>query len=236
MTINTINLGAAPNDNNGDPARTAFGIHNNNFTDTANAASRLVQTSPTDATADSLMAVGAFGLGGGLSLSSTVHVTGDPQDIQGTGVVFGTASGGSLGIPGKFSSNKGTLTTYSSDSTPAGNEIREYSRKWTDGIDFWVQAATNATTWAVWQRVWTEAIYQPEDANGLGVRVRLFNNGTAVSNGDNADANVLFTYTTTLTGDVGGFSSSARVGVWECVKGSGQQVGNTETGDFVRVA
>jgi len=51
MTINTINVGAAPNDGNGDPARTAFGIHNSNFTDTANSAAALIQTSEGDDTA-----------------------------------------------------------------------------------------------------------------------------------------------------------------------------------------
>jgi len=52
MTINAINLGAAPNDGNGDPARTAFGIHNDNFSDAANMAAKLAQTSSTDVTAD----------------------------------------------------------------------------------------------------------------------------------------------------------------------------------------
>ena len=40
--INTINLGTAPNDGNGSGPRTAGGIINGNFTDTDNAASRLI--------------------------------------------------------------------------------------------------------------------------------------------------------------------------------------------------
>jgi len=38
MTITPINVGAAPNDGNGDTARAAFTIHNDNFTDPTNAA------------------------------------------------------------------------------------------------------------------------------------------------------------------------------------------------------
>jgi len=65
MTINTINVGAAPNDGNGDPARTAFSIHNNNFTDTDNMAALLAQTSATDTTAGRGLITGALGANGG---------------------------------------------------------------------------------------------------------------------------------------------------------------------------
>ena len=44
MAIQTINLGTSPNDDTGDPARTAFTKLNANFTDNANAASKLVAT------------------------------------------------------------------------------------------------------------------------------------------------------------------------------------------------
>ena len=42
MAIQTVKTGASVNDGTGDPARTAFTKINSNFTDSANAASRLV--------------------------------------------------------------------------------------------------------------------------------------------------------------------------------------------------
>ena len=42
MAIQTVNIGTSPNDDTGDPARTAFTKLNANFTDNANAASKLV--------------------------------------------------------------------------------------------------------------------------------------------------------------------------------------------------
>ena len=58
MAIQTVKTGAAVNDGKGDDARTAFTKINQNFTDSANAASRLVGTA-----AGNVMEVGAFGLG-----------------------------------------------------------------------------------------------------------------------------------------------------------------------------
>ena len=59
MAIQTVKTGAAVNDGTGDDARTAFTKINQNFTDSANAASRQVGTA-----AGNVMEVGAFGLGG----------------------------------------------------------------------------------------------------------------------------------------------------------------------------
>lgn len=58
MAIQTINIGNSANDGNGEPARSAFNKVNQNFTNNAHAASRLVGTS-----AGNVMEVGAFGLG-----------------------------------------------------------------------------------------------------------------------------------------------------------------------------
>jgi len=44
MAIQTVNVGTTPNDGTGDPVRTCFGKINANFTDSANAASKLVAT------------------------------------------------------------------------------------------------------------------------------------------------------------------------------------------------
>ena len=58
MAIQTIKTGAAVNDGTGDDARTAFTKINQNFTNNAHAASRLVGTGT-----GNVMEVGAFGLG-----------------------------------------------------------------------------------------------------------------------------------------------------------------------------
>lgn len=59
MAIQTINIGNNANDGAGDPARSAFNKINQNFTNNAHAASRLVGLE-----AGNVMQVGAFGLGG----------------------------------------------------------------------------------------------------------------------------------------------------------------------------
>ena len=58
MAIQTVKTGASVNDGTGDDARTAFTKINQNFSDSANAASRQVGTG-----AGNVMEVGAFGLG-----------------------------------------------------------------------------------------------------------------------------------------------------------------------------
>ncbi len=55
MTIQTVGIGAAPNDNTGDTPRSGIAKLNANFTDTANAASKLVQTSNADTTSGKVM-------------------------------------------------------------------------------------------------------------------------------------------------------------------------------------
>lgn len=62
MAIQTVKTGAAVNDGTGDDARTSFTKINQNFTNSAHAASRLVGTD-----AGNVMEVGAFGLGGNVS-------------------------------------------------------------------------------------------------------------------------------------------------------------------------
>lgn len=59
MAIQIVKVGESVNDGTGDPARTCFTKINQNFTDSANAASRLVGTA-----AGNVMEVGAFGVGG----------------------------------------------------------------------------------------------------------------------------------------------------------------------------
>ena len=61
MAIQTINIGNSANDGNGEPARSAFNKVNQNFTNNAHAASRMVGVE-----AGNVMDVGAFGIGGSM--------------------------------------------------------------------------------------------------------------------------------------------------------------------------
>ena len=72
MAIQRINLGTAPSGTGGDTNRSAFKKIDDNFTDSANAASRLVGTEIGD-----VMEVGAFGLG-----SSSYHVNANPYNLS----------------------------------------------------------------------------------------------------------------------------------------------------------
>ena len=69
MAIQTVKTGAAVNDGTGDDARTAFTKINQNFTDNANAASRLVGTAK-----GNVMEVGAFGLGANIANDTSPDV------------------------------------------------------------------------------------------------------------------------------------------------------------------
>jgi hypothetical protein len=149
------------------------------------------QTSSTDTTADALMVVGAFGLGSDLNLNSTVHATGTPNDIAGTGMVVGGADAFTLGISGFVSGTLGTLTTYATGATTS--ELRKYSRSWTNGSASYIQlAGSGGTTWSAWQPVYTGANYQPDTVNGIGV-VRLMRNvsGGTIANGGTVDGALL---------------------------------------------
>ena len=89
MAIQTVKTGAAVNDGTGDDARTAFTKINQNFTDNANAASRLVGTA-----AGNVMEVGAFGIGStNLTTSSNTTATNINDLLQKPNGFYTPASG-----------------------------------------------------------------------------------------------------------------------------------------------
>lgn len=95
MAIQTVKTGAAVNDGTGDDARTAFTKINQNFTDSANAASRLVGME-----AGNVMEVGAFGFGKGNYLSKpNVYKESTNNELSATQmVVFNEVFGYPAGI------------------------------------------------------------------------------------------------------------------------------------------
>lgn len=95
MAIQTVKTGTAVNDGTGDDARTAFTKINQNFSDSANAASRLVGTAT-----GSVMEVGAFGIGSSWDIRGKDYST--PSNMIGIGLNFGFANGAQLGIPNTY--------------------------------------------------------------------------------------------------------------------------------------
>ena len=85
MAIQTIKVGQAVNDGTGDDARTTFIKINQNFTDSANAASRLVGTG-----AGNVMEVGAFGIGDAASSNRPPKIFGF---YKGSGAGYTAPSG-----------------------------------------------------------------------------------------------------------------------------------------------
>ena len=94
MAIQTVKTGAAVNDGTGDDARTAFTKINQNFTNSANAASRLVGTAT-----GNVMEVGAFGVGSTNITTSSSNTTATNIDelLQKPNGFYTVASGANWG-------------------------------------------------------------------------------------------------------------------------------------------
>ena len=81
MAIQNINIGTAPNSGNGETLRSAFDKVNDNFTDNNNAASRLIQTSPTDTTSGRVLTTDTDIVeAGGLGTAAKANVVTDGGD------------------------------------------------------------------------------------------------------------------------------------------------------------
>jgi len=140
MAIQTVNIGAIVNDGTGDPLRTAYSKLNDNFTDTANAASKLVQTSPTDTTAGAIMAVGAFGLG-----ADGITATGSLNNIVGQGF-YGVIYASVSDLPSDYpTTGRGALNVFRRNDASITQELYDARTpaKW---------VRSYYTTWSAWQR------------------------------------------------------------------------------------
>lgn len=83
MAITTINVGAAANDGTGDTPRAAGQKINTNFTDSTNAASKLVVSNSTDTTADRVVTTGYDVKG--FASTSELATAGSIMSVGGTG-------------------------------------------------------------------------------------------------------------------------------------------------------
>ena len=154
MAIQTVKTGAAVNDGTGDDARTAFTKINKNFTDSANAASRLVGTA-----AGNVMEVGAFGVGSNIveSITSADHF--NNKSVTQRGSLQGYFDKSMVALPSVI--NTSLMLAYNAD--------------WATQVIFYPSATNHApkyrsyhsgNTWSGWSTFWTTA-NATKDANGF---------------------------------------------------------------------
>ena len=147
MAIQTVKTGEAVNDGTGDDARTAFTKINQNFTDNANAASRLVGTAT-----GNVMEVAAFGLGSTTpeGITSAGHF--DNKSVTQKGSLQGYYDATAVALPNiinaslmlAFSRDWATQVVFSPWSTNPAPKYRSYynGNAWSGWSDFWTTANT----------------------------------------------------------------------------------------------
>lgn len=151
MAIQTANLGTAPSGAGGDTFRSAATKFNENFTNNAHAASRLVGTQSRN-----VMEVGAFGVGG-----NNVFVTPTESVAKGSGFYgWSGLDGGSVGIP----SFQMVLNMKWLDGTHAFQLIAGLNHTKDFGFRRWV--ATNGGTYGNYQKIYSTE-NTTVDANGF---------------------------------------------------------------------
>lgn len=154
MAIQTVKTGAAVNDGTGDDARTAFTKINKNFTDSANAASRLVGKG-----AGNVMEVGAFGIGGAVPeiITSANHF--DNKTVTQRGGLQGYYDKEGVALPNII--NTSLMLAYSVDwvtqvvFTPGAINLAPKYRSYYNG-----------NAWSGWASFWTTA-NTTKDPNGF---------------------------------------------------------------------
>ena len=154
MAIQIVKTGAAVNDGTGDDARTAFTKINQNFTDSANAASRLVGEA-----VGNVMEVGAFGLGRfkAATITSANHF--DIKTVTQKSSLIGYYDAARVALPNAI--NTSLMLAYSGDwvtqvvfSPSATNPAPKY------------RSYHSGTTWSGWTDFWTAA-NTTRDPNGF---------------------------------------------------------------------
>ena len=154
MAIQTVKTGAAVNDGTGDDARTAFTKINQNFTDSTNAASRLVGTA-----AGNVMEVGAFGLGGAAQETITSADHFNNKTVTQKGSLQGYYDPGMVALPNRL--NASLMLAYSAD--------------WVTQVVFTPNAYNSApkyrnyhsgATWSGWSDFLTTTNTQVDTSNG----------------------------------------------------------------------
>ena len=217
MTIQTIGVGSAYNDKTGDKIRDAFTKVNDNFSDSENAASRLVQSSPTDTTAGRLMAVGAAGWLGSL-----------PEVLDTSGVNYNSL----FRMRGDDPNNPTTTTGFLINLTrPEGLQSAQLII--TEGKEVFVAASSTGDLSNKYQ-IFTNGNYQPELASGYNSPRWMTNkSGSAINSGATISGSSL-QYTLSNSSGVVFSSTTSNIGTWLNVAGA--NLANNESGLFVRIS
>ena len=153
MAIQTVKTGAAVNDGTGDDSRTCFTKINKNFTDSENAASRQVGTSP-----GNVMEVGAFGLGTAIANDTSPDVL---NTATVTKFASTSASWNNSVYPGTVGSNQGLAINLAGYSGLYAVQIWNPIQSIAPHIRI-----RNNGTWGNWYKFYTEA-NTSKDANGF---------------------------------------------------------------------
>lgn len=157
MALQQVNFGSASDGSQGDTARAAFGKINQNFSDTTNAASRLVGTA-----SGNVMEVGAFGLGASsLPLLANIDTMNTPPgDYRVTTATAGTVPT-SFGVLRVDSHALGTSNDNWANQTLYGTNGKVYYR-----------SSINLAAWSVWKEIPTAV--SPTFSGTLGFTGGLF--------------------------------------------------------------
>ena len=222
MAIQEVNVGTIANDGTGDDPRTGISKVNSNFTDTTNMASKLAQTSTTDATTDRGLLVGAFGLGGSIPDEPSKASTLKSGMYRALSSDSGTPDFGSGHHYAYINLAKG-------DGTQASQFLIDEAT--TAPLKAFIRSRDGAGTWTDDVEMWTDVNYQPETA-GLGVVRRLVNaSGGAVASSATVAGSSLLSYRNDAAGNVTNIVFLA--GTYKNV--SGGSIPDAAIGDFVRI-
>ena len=135
------------------------------------------QSSPTDTTANALMAVGAFGLGGDVDLRNTIYSTGTPDGLIGKGYAIGLGSGSALGV---VVTGVGTLEVagvYGGTGVHSG-----FTRRFTAQGRTFVQSGLSGASWGDWNEIITANAAGNVEIGGASLLAKL--NSNADNQGD----------------------------------------------------
>lgn len=212
MTIQTINIGSAPNDDTGDDPRTVGQKLNSNFQTSSHAASREVGIG-----AGELMEVGAFGLGadavGGWP-TSDVHDSVPSGEYYSSSALNMPEAAGYIDVT-RRSSDYATMTFVS-----AVGGGKKYNKSQIAGA------------WQVWREIYDDANMQPAEPDGLlSTRILKNNTGAVISAGASLAGSGLNAVVWDASGNFAPLGSFT--GTWKNISGLTIQIGGF--GQFVRI-
>ena len=150
MAIQTINIGNSANDGNGEPARSAFNKVNQNFTNNAHAASRMVGVE-----AGNVMEVGEFGIGktgGSNTFYSNINISNIPAGCY-------SVSPTATGSPG--ANGAGNLFAFGS----ANYQVQFHKQNIENGLS--IRFGEGLNLFSSWGKILINGINTATDGNGF---------------------------------------------------------------------